>query len=141
MTQQKKYTCVKVTSGERFQGMQSADFNYFAGISAENVGARMLCMHMLTIPPGKRATAHLHEGHETAIYVLSGHAGMWYGENLEEHMTMEARDFLFIPAGMPHLPFNLSNTESCTAILARTDPNEQESVVLRPDLDQLKFAE
>jgi uncharacterized RmlC-like cupin family protein len=30
---------------------------------------------------------------------------------------------------------NPSETEECVAVLARTDPNEQESVVLRPDLD------
>jgi uncharacterized RmlC-like cupin family protein len=35
------------------------------------------------------------------------------------------------------LPANLSETESCEAISARTDPNEQESVVLRPGLDPL----
>jgi uncharacterized RmlC-like cupin family protein len=31
---------------------------------------------------------------------------------------------------MPHLPANPSDSQPCTAILARTDPNEQESVVL-----------
>jgi uncharacterized RmlC-like cupin family protein len=31
---------------------------------------------------------------------------------------------------MPHLPSNPSDHETCTALLARTDPNEQESVVL-----------
>jgi uncharacterized RmlC-like cupin family protein len=40
-----------------------------------------------------------------------------------------------MPAGVPHLPANLHRTEPCIGILARTDPNEQESVVLRPDLD------
>jgi uncharacterized RmlC-like cupin family protein len=36
---------------------------------------------------------------------------------------------------MPHLPYNLSGTESCVAVVARTDPNEQESVVLLPELE------
>jgi uncharacterized RmlC-like cupin family protein len=36
---------------------------------------------------------------------------------------------------MPHLPYNLSQTESCVAVIARTDPKEQESVVLLPELD------
>jgi len=36
---------------------------------------------------------------------------------------------------MPHLPYNLSASESCVAVIARTDPNEQESVVLMPELD------
>ena len=37
---------------------------------------------------------------------------------------------------MPHLPVNMSDAEA-TVVLARTDPNEQESVVLRPDLEHL----
>ncbi|MEZ4657324.1 MAG: cupin domain-containing protein [Caldilineaceae bacterium] len=88
-------------------------------------------------PACGRAKAHLHENHETAIYVISGKGGMWYGEQLEEHMVCKAGDYVYIPAGVPHLPYNTSATEVCTAVVARTDPNEQESVVLRPDLDGL----
>lgn len=36
---------------------------------------------------------------------------------------------------MPHLPYNRSQTEPVTAVIARTDPNEQESVVLLPHLE------
>lgn len=35
---------------------------------------------------------------------------------------------------MPHLPYNL-DVESCVAVIARTDPNEQESIVLLPELE------
>ena len=62
---------------------------------------------------------------------------MWYGDNLEEHLVMKAGEFLYIPAGMPHLPYNASPTEPCVAVLSRTDPNEQESVTLLPHLDAL----
>ena len=48
-----------------------------------------------------------------------------------------AGDFVYIPANVPHLPYNLSQTEPCLAIISRTDPNEQESVVLLPELDML----
>ena len=34
-------------------------------------------MHLLTIPPGERAKAHMHETHETAIYALSGDTHCW----------------------------------------------------------------
>ncbi|MDR3372662.1 MAG: cupin domain-containing protein, partial [Ancalomicrobiaceae bacterium] len=69
------------------------------------------------------------------IYILSGDSAMNYGENLE--LTMEARagDYVYIPANMPHRPYNLSDTVPCLAIIARTDPNEQESVRLLPHLD------
>jgi uncharacterized RmlC-like cupin family protein len=49
-------------------------------------------------------------------------------------VTVRAGEYFYIPAGMPHLPVN-TGSEAATAILARTDPNEQESVVLRPDLE------
>lgn len=62
---------------------------------------------------------------------------MYYGENLAEHLVVREGEYLYIPAGMPHLPFNPGDTP-CTAVIARTDPNEQESVVLLPELDALR---
>ena len=128
-------TCVVVRAGEAgaYAGKQGLD--YIAGVSAELTGSRGICMLLLTIPPGARARAHLHEAHETAIYMLSGEGETWYGEGLREYVRLGAGDFFYIPAGVPHLPGNPSATEPCVAILARTDPNEQESVVLLPELD------
>ncbi len=111
-------------------------FDYVAGISAETAGATGICMHLLTIPPGGRAKAHLHASHETAIYMLSGISEMHYGRRLERHMTVRAGEMLYIPAGMPHLPLN-PGPEPAVAVIARTDPNEQESVVLLPELEAL----
>ncbi len=127
--------CAIVRATTTYEGKQG--FSYFHGISAESVGAQSVCMHLLTIPPGGRAKAHLHDAHETAIYVLRGTGRMWWGEHLEEVMECGPGDMIYIPAGVPHLPTNPSDTEDCVAVLARTDPNEQESVVLRPELDEL----
>ncbi|MFN7999071.1 MAG: cupin domain-containing protein [Bryobacteraceae bacterium] len=121
-------SCVVVSPRDSYHGKQ--DFDYFPGVSAETSGSKHLCLHSLTIPPLGRAKPHLHVEHESAIYVLSGEAGMWYGEDLREHVWVRQGDFLYIPANTPHLPYNASATEPCTAILARTDPNEQESVTL-----------
>jgi len=128
-------TCKVVRSGTPFVGKQG--FTYAPAISAETVGASAIHMQLLTIPPGGRAKAHKHEGHETAIYAVSGTSGMYYGERLEQHMTVQPGEFLYIPANMPHLPYNTSQTEPAVAIIARTDPNEQESVVLLPELESL----
>ena len=136
MSKPNKESCTVVRSEGTYRGKQ--DFTYFAGISAENTGARGICMHLLTIPPGQRAKAHLHECHETAIYIIDGVGDMWYGEDLADHLVVKAGEYLYIPAGMPHLPYNASETEPCTAVIARTDPNEQESVVLLPELDKLR---
>jgi uncharacterized RmlC-like cupin family protein len=94
-------------------------------------------MQLVTIPPGGRAKAHKHATHETAIYALSGESRMWYGDRLEHHAIVKPGDFLYIPANVPHLPYNPSTTETVTAVIARTDPNEQESVVLLPELEAI----
>jgi uncharacterized RmlC-like cupin family protein len=133
MSETEGLTCRVVRPASTYAGKQG--FDYFVGISAESVGSQGICMHLLTIPPGGRAKAHLHEHHETAIYVISGEVETWYGEGLREHLNVRAGEYLYIPAGMPHLPINTSS-EPATAVLARTDPNEQESVVLLPDLER-----
>ena len=125
--------CAVVRAGVPFIGKQG--LSYAPGISAETAGSKAIHLQLITIPPGGRAKAHKHEAHETALYVLSGEAGMYFGEKLEQHLVTRAGDFLYIPANVPHLPYNASAVESCVAVIARTDPDEQESVVLMPELD------
>jgi CO/xanthine dehydrogenase Mo-binding subunit len=50
---------------------------------------------------------------------------LWYGEALGHHLVARDGDFLCIPGDMPHLPYNLSDIESCVAVIARTDPDDQ----------------
>ena len=125
-------TCRIVPGDQTYEGKQG--LTYFAGVSAQNVGAQHLCLLVLVLPPGARAVAHLHESHESAIYLVEGEADVWWGEGLAEHGVMSAGDFMYIPAGVPHLPANRSATQEARAVIARTDPNEQESVVLLPHL-------
>src|SRR5215469_13718756 len=127
--------CAVLRATEPFVGKKG--FTYAPAISAETVGSTNIHMQLLTIPPGGRAKTHKHEKHETAIYVLKGVGAMYYGDNLEEHMITPEGEFVYIPANTPHLPYNMSDTEPCTAIIARTDPNEQESVMMLPELDAL----
>ena len=63
MSEQPTPTCRVVRSGETYQVKQS--LAYLAGTSAETAAAQLLCLHLLTIPPGARAKAHLHENHGT----------------------------------------------------------------------------
>lgn len=128
-----KVTCRVVRAGAEFTGKQA--LQYKPGISAEAVGAKGIHLQIVTLAPGARAKAHKHENHETAIYILSGVSEMWFGDRLEHHAVCAAGDFIYIPANVPHLPFNMSTSEPCVAIISRTDPNEQESVVLMPELD------
>lgn len=126
--------CQKIRASGTYVGKQG--FTYFEGIAQETVGAQALCMHILRVPPGGRAKAHKHATHETAIYVISGAAEMWWGDALQHRMETVAGDMIYIPPDVPHLPVN-RGAEEAVAVIARTDPHEQESVVLLPELEGL----
>jgi uncharacterized RmlC-like cupin family protein len=100
----------------------------FVGISAASACAHQLSMNLVIIPPGA-ALPHVHLGYETAIYMLRGRVETRYGPGLRKSEVHEAGDFIFIPAGVPHQPVNLSVTEQAQALVARNDSNEQESVL------------
>jgi uncharacterized RmlC-like cupin family protein len=134
MTNDSEDACRVVSAGATYDGKQG--LTYVRGIAAETVGAKGICMHLLTIPAGGRAKAHLHEKHETAIYVLDGEAVTLYGDRLQHHVLSKAGDLVYIPAGLPHLPVNLSGKPT-SAVITRTDPSEQESVVLLPELEAI----
>ena len=119
--------CKVIRGGEGFHGKQGLD--YFAGVSAQSAGAKGICMHMAVIPPGAEAKPHYHEAHETAIFQIEGSTSFRHGPNLEFTDVVKEGDYVYIPAGVPHQPFN-PTTRMARAIIARTDPNEQESVVL-----------
>jgi uncharacterized RmlC-like cupin family protein len=120
-------SCKLISAGPAVTGKQG--LSYFEGISAETAGSTGLCMHLVTIPPRSSARPHYHESHESAIFVLEGYSEMRHGPQLEHVMVIKAGDFCYIPAGVPHQPYNPTD-EPVRAVIARTDPNEQESVVL-----------
>lgn len=131
-------TCRLLRPGRSYAGKQG--LSYFEGISTQTVGSQAICMHVLEMPPGALAKAHRHDGHETAIYMLSGSVRTWYGDRLEHCIDVQSGEMFYIPAGVPHLPSNVSD-QPAVALIARTDPNEQESVTLLPALDRRRSNE
>ena len=101
---------------------------YFIGISGKTVDSTGLSMHLVVIPAGAKAEAHIHVGYETGIYILEGRVLTRWGSKLENEVVSEAGDFLFVPPGVPHEAVNLSSTEAARAVVARNDPAEQDKV-------------
>ena len=124
-----------VRAGEAYEGKQGP--NYIPGVSAETVGSERLWVGSITLPPGGRTKAHIHDNHESAFYMIEGgEVELCTGEALEHRATAHAGDYLFIPAGVPHVAVN-RGSDPARFIGARTDPHDQESVVLMPELDGL----
>jgi uncharacterized RmlC-like cupin family protein len=125
--------CVAVKAHPE-RGLTGMD--YGIGVAAETTGAERLCLQVVDVPASSRAKAHLHAEHESAAYVISGQIVVWSGERLEHSLVLGPGDFCYIPARLPHLPANYT-AEPARAVLARSDPGAQESVVLLPHLDSL----
>ena len=124
-----------VRGGELYRGKQGLD--YTPGVSAETVGSRALWLGTVTLPPaGGRTKAHIHEQHESAFCMISGEeVEVYTGEELEHRDVAHAGDYFYFPAGVPHVAVNRGERPA-VFVGARTDPNEQESVVMRPELDE-----
>lgn len=118
---------IVIHSPQEFKSRQNLP--YFLGISSASAGSRILSMNLVIIPPGAMADAHYHDGYESAIYLIQGKVETKFGPNLQKSVINQAGDFIFIPPNVPHQPRNLSETEPAIAIVARNDPNEQESVI------------
>lgn len=116
--------CVIIRSADGAQGTGLA-----SGGTSQSAGAQGLCLNLVMIPPGSRGMPHFHDGHETAIYTVSGQTEVWHGHGLAKRTVVRAGDFMYIPAGTPHLPVNRGDV-TAIAVVARDDPTETESRVV-----------
>jgi uncharacterized RmlC-like cupin family protein len=127
MTDQPPAGIVVIKEGVAIDARQ--EIPYFVGVSAA-IGAKGIAMQRVVIPPGGAARAHIHQGYETAIYIIQGQVETLYGPGLRQSVINGPGEFIYIPADVPHQPRNLSQTEPAIAIVARNDAEEQERVIL-----------
>lgn len=110
---------------------------YAPGVSSETTGATSLFLGLITLAPGQRTRAHVHEHHESAHYMLSGEeVELWTGPKLQRRDVVRPGEFLFIPAGLPHVAVNRGRSPA-VFVGARNDASLQESAELLPELDTL----
>lgn len=110
----------------------------YMGISGKSAGATGIAMNLTAFGPGGKASVHYHRDFETALYGVTGRIGLYHGPQLEDYCLIVPGTFCFIPPGVPHVAFNLSDSEPATAISSRNDPAEQENVALVPELEGLR---
>jgi uncharacterized RmlC-like cupin family protein len=102
-SEQRRYV---IQAGATYAGKQGPD--YTPGISAESVASRALWLGSVVLPPGGRTRAHVHEHHESAFYLVSGdEVELWTGEQLQQREVAHAGDYLYVPAGVPHVAVNM----------------------------------
>src|SRR5271154_6728784 len=72
------------------------------------------------VKPGARTGIHHHGAQQTIAYVLSGVCEVRWGERGEFAATAKAGDFIHVPAFLPHMEINPSETESFHWVVVRS---------------------
>ena len=104
---------------------------YKTGLSGKNVGSQGLSMNVATVPPGAVAYAHIHDGFEVMLFILSGRVRHDFGPDLRNSVENEAGDFIYIEPGVPHEVFNIGDGP-LVAVVARSAADEWDKIVDYP---------
>ena len=99
-----------------------------AEISQATTGAHNIYMGIFRVPAGARGRPHYHDNCESALYMLSGAIEIRFGDTLQESLTVEAGDMLYVPPRVTHTVQNTSDTDPAEYVVARDSPTVETSV-------------
>lgn len=95
-----------------------------AEVSQATAGAKNIYMGVYRVPAGQRSRPHYHAHCESAVYMLSGHLLVRWGDALENELTLERGDLVYVPPRETHVLENHSETEDAEYVVARDAPRE-----------------
>jgi uncharacterized RmlC-like cupin family protein len=133
-----KHEGVRVIKGDQLDPNTAQTPGMFrqAAINAARVGAQKIWAGTVAIAPNAKTGVHHHGALESVIYVVSGHARMRWGEQLEYVAEAFAGDFIFVPPYVPHQEINADPSEPLQCVLVRSD---NEAVVVNiPDVEPVE---
>jgi len=75
---------------------------------------------LFEVEPGARTGIHHHGEQQTIAYVLSGVCEVRWGEHGEYQASAKQGDFIHVPAFLPHMEINPSETEPFRWVVVRS---------------------
>lgn len=94
-----------------------------AGIDGESTGARKIWMGRVSADPGMVSDPHHHAEAETAGYVLSGLARIYYGVRYSKYVEVGPGEMIFVPSDLAHIEVNPSRSETLEFLTTRSPDN------------------
>lgn len=98
---------------------QNSDMERVIAVSRDTVGSQNLYSSIVTTAPRGRTEVHHHGECETSIYILSGRARFYSGDDLSEIVDANEGDFIYVPAFEVHVEENASDSEPLVVLLSR----------------------
>ena len=108
-----------------------------AEVSQATTGAHNIYMAIFRVPAGARGRPHYHDNCESALYMLDGSIEIRWGDHLEQTVTIERGDMVYVPPRETHVLLNRSDSEPAEYVVARDSPTEDSVEVPWADEGQL----
>ena len=105
---------------------QTPGMQRVAAVSRELAGSVGIWAGVTNVSPHVASGKHHHGELETVIYVVSGHARICWGDNLEHVEDVDPGDFIYVPPFVPHQEIN-PTAEPSQWVIVR---NSQEPIVV-----------
>jgi uncharacterized RmlC-like cupin family protein len=91
-----------------------------AAIAQNTVGAEKIWLGYVELGPGLVSAVHHHGQAESGIYIISGDARFFCGDQLEQSQDAHAGDFVWVPPHMVHVEMNTSSSGPVRMVVARS---------------------
>jgi uncharacterized RmlC-like cupin family protein len=91
-----------------------------AAIAQTTVGAQKIWLGYVELGPGLISAVHHHGEAESGIYIISGDARFYAGDELDRSHEAHTGDFVWVPPNLVHVEMNTSSTEAVRMVVARS---------------------
>ncbi len=109
-----------IRAGDRCSDQASGAMLREAAIAHNTVGAQKIWLGYVELGPGLISAVHHHGEAESGIYIISGDARFYTGEQLEQRYEAHAGDFVWVPPHVVHVEMNTSSSEPVRMVVARS---------------------
>src|SRR5579864_4623396 len=109
-----------VRSGERCHEAASGPMLREGGIADQTVGAKKIWLGYVELGPGLVSAVHHHGEAESGIYVISGVARFYGGDELRQVWEAGPGDFVWVPPHVVHVEMNVNDDEPVRMVVARS---------------------
>src|SRR3954463_15953219 len=109
-----------IRAGDRCAETASGAMVRESAIAQSTVGAEKIWLGYVELGPGLISAVHHHGEAESGIYIISGNAKFFAGDQLEVAHEAHAGDFVWVPPHLVHVEMNVSATEPVRMVVARS---------------------
>lgn len=117
-----KYPPIRIVSPSEFDSgtAQTSGSVRLAAVAPELAIQSALWGGLFEVKPGARTGIHHHGEQQTIAYVLSGICEVRWGAKGEYAARAKSGDFIHVPAFLPHMEINASESDSFHWVVVRS---------------------